>query len=396
MKGPGWGAEAFPKFSETEYQRRFQLIRDLMRREGVEALVVHGATAMGSAVHYLSHYIPARPAWLIFPLEGPSTLFLHFYNHIACTKALSIVEDVRCYHPNPGKAVADNLKERGLGSVRIGVVGLGHSIPHGQFETLKAECPDAGFVDLAGAYNRIRVIRSEEELDWLRESGRLSDLTCEALEREIRPGLTEYDLSAIIHDAFLPESGLMGIHFVSTTSMRNPERPVPWQYLTPRKVEPGDVVITEITISYWGYATQIHRPFAVSEEPAPVYRELFDVAMECYEAVRAIVKPGTTSEEIVDLSTRMTEGRGYPILDSLFHGEGGRNPELGTRNSHHAFEPYTLRENMVVVVQPNPMTEDGKAGLQLGAAMIVKPTGGESLHRYPFHFPVCGRPPAKG
>lgn len=390
MAGPGWEEGVFPKFSKAEYQRRFKLIRNLMLHEDVEALVIHGTTGMGSAVHYLSHYIPARPTWLIFPLEGPSTLFLHFYNHILCTKALSIVEDVRCYHPNPGKTVAENLRERSLGASRVGVVGLGNTIPYTQFETLKAECPEVEFQDLTRPFNQIRVIRSEEELEWFRESGRLTDLTCEALEREIRPGLTEYDLSTIIHGAFLPDSGQMGIHFLSTTSMQNPEQPVPWQYLTPRKIERGDVVITEITISYWGYATQIHRPFAVSMEPTSIYQELFDRATECYEAVRTIIKPGTTSEEIVDVSTRMTEDKGYPILDSLFHGEGGRNPELGTRNSHHAFEHYELKENMVVVVQPNLTTEDGKSGLQVGAAMIVKPMGGELLHRYPFHFPICG------
>jgi hypothetical protein len=48
-----------------------------------------------------------------------------------------------------------------------------------------------------------------------------------------------------------------------------------------------------------------------------------------------------------------------------------------------------LIENMVHVIQPNPITRDLKAGLQLGAAVIVKSDGGESLHNYPFKFPVC-------
>ena len=170
MNAPGWGDAPYPRFSDSEYERRFGLVRALMRAEGVEALVVHGATAMGSAVHYLSHYIPARPAWLVFPLEGPSTLFLHFFNHITCAQVMSLVKDVRCYHPNPGKAVAENLKDRGLGSARIGVVGLGNTIPHGQFETLKAEAPEAELADLAGPYNRIRIIRSEEELAWPHEA----------------------------------------------------------------------------------------------------------------------------------------------------------------------------------------------------------------------------------
>jgi hypothetical protein len=45
---------------------------------------------------------------------------------------------------------------------------------------------------------------------------------------------------------------------------------------------------------------------------------------------------------------------------------------------------------MVHIIQPNPITRDFRAGLQLGAAVIVKPNGGEPLHNYPFKFPVCG------
>jgi hypothetical protein len=45
---------------------------------------------------------------------------------------------------------------------------------------------------------------------------------------------------------------------------------------------------------------------------------------------------------------------------------------------------------MVHVIQPNPITRDCKAGLQLGAAVLVKPTGGEVLHNYPLNFRFAG------
>ena len=50
MSGPGWGGGPYPRFSDAEHRRRFGLVRDMMRTEGVEALIVHGTTAMGSAV----------------------------------------------------------------------------------------------------------------------------------------------------------------------------------------------------------------------------------------------------------------------------------------------------------------------------------------------------------
>ena len=137
------------------------------------------------------------------------------------------------------------------------------------------------------------------------------------------------------------------------------------------------------------YSTQLPRPFAIGKEPATLYRKLFDAALQCYENIRRICKPGTPSEQIIAASG-VIEENGFTTYDSVFHGEAGKSPELGTRSAAHPLEPWTLQENMVHVIQPNPITKDFKAGLQLGAAVIVKPDGGEPLHNYPFKFPVCG------
>mgnify|MGYP001206560017 CR=1 FL=1 len=133
----------------------------------------------------------------------------------------------------------------------------------------------------------------------------------------------------------------------------------------------------------------IHRPFAVAEAPSALYQKLFDTAYECFERVRKVLVPGSTSEEIIE-ATSVIEDNGFTVYDSVVHGEGGRNPELGTRSSPHVREPWTFRENTVAVIQPNPITLDHRAGLQLGAAVVVKPGGAQILHNYPFKFPVCG------
>ena len=97
--------------------------------------------------------------------------------------------------------------------------------------------------------------------------------------------------------------------------------------------------------------------------------------------MRRICKPGTTSEQLIAASS-VIEENGFTAYDSVFHGEAGKMPELGTRSAAHPPEPWTLIENMVHVIQPNPVTKDFKAGLQLGAAVIVKPDGGEPLRRW--------------
>jgi Xaa-Pro aminopeptidase len=128
---------------------------------------------------------------------------------------------------------------------------------------------------------------------------------------------------------------------------------------------------------------------AVGREPSALYRKLFDVALECYANVKSICRPGITSEELI-AATSVIEQNGFTTYDSVFNGEAGTAPELGTRSAAHPLEPWTLIENMVHVIQPNPITRDCKAGLQLGAAVLVKPTGGEALHTYPFNFRFAG------
>lgn len=378
--------DLYPRFSGAEYARRYAAVRTAMQQENIDAILISGARG-SSEVHYLSNYLAQSPCWLVFPREGEPALFIHFFNHQPCAKAQSVVHDVRWYGPTPMPTLAEEIRRKDLTKSRIGLVTL-RAMAYGHVIELQRLFPAAEFVEFGPAFGRIRRARSEEELNYLRRSGYLTDLACEALERKLRPGMTEQDILSIVYGAYIKNGGDPGIHFIATTQMDEPDRFVPWQKTTGRVIEKGSVVITELTVSYWGYSTQIHRPFAIGKEPSPLYRKLFDTALDCFENIRRICKPGTTSEQIITASS-VIEENGFTTYDSVFHGEAGKSPELGTRSAAHPVEPWTLIENMVHVIQPNPITKDFKAGLQLGAAVVVKPDGGEPLHNYPFKFPVC-------
>lgn len=377
----------FPRFSDAEYKRRYGAIRAAMQNDNIDAILVSGARG-SSEIAYLSNYQAQSPCWLVFPREGEATVFIHFFNHQPCAKAQSIIDDLRWYGPTPMPTLVEEIRKRNLTKSKIGLISM-RAMAYGHVTELQRQLPDAEFVDFGPQFGRIRRVRSEEELVYLRKSGYLTDLACEALENNLRPGLTEQDVLSTVYSAYIKHGGDPGIHFIAATNMDSPDRFVPWQRQTSRVLEKGSIVITELTVSYWGYSTQIHRPFAIGKEPSPTYRKLFDAAYECYENIRKICKPGTTSEQIIAASSAI-EANGFTSYDSVFHGEAGKSPELGTRPAAHPVENWTLEENMVHVIQPNPITKDFKAGLQLGAAVVVKPNGGEPLHNYPFKFPVCG------
>src|SRR5919109_3942391 len=330
------GKELFPCVSDEEYARRYQKIREAMQEENLDAILISGARG-SSEVHYLSNYLAQSPCWLLLPRAGEPAVLIHFFNHQPCAKAQSVIEDVRWYGPSPIETIVKEIQRLELAESKIGLVSL-RAIAYGQVTALRKQLPSVEFVEFGPAFNRIRRVRSKEELPFLRRSGYLTDLACEALERQLKPGMTEHDILSVVYGAYLKNGGEPGIHFIATTQMDGPDRFVPWQRTTPRTVGVGSVVITELTVSFWGYSTQIHRPFAIGREPTPLYRKLFETALACYENVRSICKPGTTSEEII-AATAVIEERGFTTYDSVCHGERGKSPELGTRSAWHALEP---------------------------------------------------------
>jgi Xaa-Pro aminopeptidase len=182
------------------------------------------------------------------------------------------------------------------------------------------------------------------------------------------------------------------VHFVTATPMTAPETPLPWQNPRRRKLEAGDIVLTEVSAAYYGYAAQVLRPFTVAADPTPPYSALFDAAMACFEGVTGAMKAGAPVGDILDAVDVIPE-RGFEIYDSIAHGFGVDlvQPSIGIRGSGYALPPADFRyeENMVMVVQPNPMDAEGR-GLQIGDLGIVTKEGFQSLHSYPMAFPRCG------
>jgi Xaa-Pro dipeptidase len=70
----------------------------------------------------------------------------------------------------------------------------------------------------------------------------------------------------------------------------------------------------------------------------------------------------------------------------VVHGYGGGyfQPIIGSKSRPAAITPkMALRENMCMVVQPNVITRDQKAGVQTGEMVRVTRTGFETMHNMP-------------
>jgi Xaa-Pro dipeptidase len=377
----------FPVFSKAEMARRRSALAKALEDAGARAVVLSGGDRKGSAIQWLTGWPPGGGHFVVFTPGETDALYVKNPNNAALARIMAPEATVGWSAEGSQTLMINELLRRGAKGQTVGVIG---SYGHGLHEKMTA----AGLkpVDMNRSYTRLRLVKSEEELDWLRIGCALTDLAVEALERGLEPGLTEHQLADIIERAYVPWGGMTQIHYTGVTSMAEPACCVPSQLARNRTVKKGDVVFTEIAASFWSYPGQLQRTITVAAEPTPLYRDLHAAAEEAFDAILKVLRDGARPDDILDAATCIDRA-GFTICDDLVHGYVGGYlpPVLGTRERPSGPVPdLTLRENMTIVVQPSVMTRDGKAGVQCGELVRITRDGVERLHHAPWGFRRAG------
>ena len=216
VAAPGYPVPDLPRFSLAERELRWGRVRELMERDGLDAIVaLHNSEGWDQANangRYLSS-IGGNCAWLsvVFPREGDVTAIVGpvpapgFW-----LLSQDWVDDVRQAFFNASPVVAERLEELGLGRGRIGVSGLGPVprapdglVNHGAFRLLAERLPNAELLDATALLFEARFVKSEEELAMLTKAVEIVEAGIDALEREAQSGVPEHVVYARVMSALL-------------------------------------------------------------------------------------------------------------------------------------------------------------------------------------------------
>src|SRR5688572_32065977 len=368
-------AQEYPRFSNAEYSRRHKALGALMEKNGLDHLLVITDHRAGNAPQWVTGWPGTVQAYVVFKPGEQMWMSVEWVNHFPLAKKIGAHMDVVWGEHRGMQKMIDELRRRG--ARRVGIIGPLVMEKYRQLET------HFTMVGLDADYVRLRMVKSEEELDWLRIGAALSDAGLAALLAGTKPGLTERELGAIVESAYIKHGGTTMIHYIGVTSMKKPHIYVPPQHHSPRKVQKGDMVFCELSAFWWDYAGQVLRTYSVGAEPTPLYRDLYETAEAAFDSVTKVARHGATMEALID-ATGVIEKNGFTICDDLMHGFGGGyfQPILGTRSRMAGKLPnMTLEENMTVVVQPNVITKDQSAGVQVGEMIRITRTGFELIHK---------------
>jgi Xaa-Pro dipeptidase len=272
------------------------------------------------------------------------------------------------------EALVAAMKEKGVASGRIGIDEMG--ITPQCMDQLKEMLPDVDFVRCFFLFERVRAIKTADEIAILRQAARNTEGAIEAALSVAEQGVTERDMLREFN-AFLarhdtaPVVGCIGFGTHSALSNVQP---------SDRALRRGDLIRFDVGGRYRNYRSDMSRGAVFGEPSAKVakyYAAVEKGVLRAYD----ILKPGL---KVADLFTQVVETvrrEGIPHFKRSHVGHGigvdGYDPPNISDTSSDVFE-----EDMVVCIE-TPYYELGFAGVQVEDMVHVTADGAESLMRLP-------------
>ncbi|MCI0436219.1 MAG: type I methionyl aminopeptidase [Gemmatimonadetes bacterium] len=244
------------------------------------------------------------------------------------------------------------------------------------------------------------VIKTREQIEGIREAGRVTARILDLLEDRIRPGITTEQINSWVHEETLAAGGIPApLNYrgfpksVCTSANQVVCHGIPREDEVLRE---GDIINVDVTTILNGCYGDASRMYLIGEVSAEA-QKLVRVTRECLERGIAAVKPGGHAGDIGHAIQTHAEANGFSVVrDFVGHGTGiqfHEDPQI-----LHYGEPHTghpLLPGMVFTIEPminagdwrvrilddgwTAITVDGSLSAQFEHTLAVTETGADIL-----------------
>ena len=196
MKKPNW-----QYFELEEYQQRLDALRGRMEGLGVDAVLVNTPENL----YYLSGYQTPGYYWwqtLVVPMDREPVSITRRVED-SNMRELGWVEDRRPYEDYEDwvEKTRDVLVDLGLGGKTIGMELGSFFLPARDYLKLQSLMPGTKFVDSTGLIEEGRMIKSPQEIEYMRQAAKAAEAATLAGIEAVGLGATENDVAAEMHRA---------------------------------------------------------------------------------------------------------------------------------------------------------------------------------------------------
>ena len=365
---------------QAEIEHRYAAVRAAAEANDVDAVVVSGSeyTGFEGAVRYLSGFrILHRYAYVVVPLGGdPAVVFPREARWVG-DHGEAWMEQVFAEHP--GGWIADQAREQGWR--RIGVSGLDYVMAVRDYRALAGG--PAEIVPFDEQFDLARAVKSETELESVREGMRINEAGVEAVLRAYELGKTEAELMGEAERVFTAAGcyrTTMDMILGGPDGAAYPEFKFP---SGERRLARDDLLLYGLEIAGpGGHWVEFSRPICAGE-PSTETLAAMDAYREYAEAARKTMKAGATAHDVHRAVSKGFVDRGLLLGHVTGHSIGMtmiEHPRIGEGNE------TVLRENMVVSMHPHAITQDERACLYMQDTWLVTAEGGVPFSDVPLRI----------
>jgi Xaa-Pro aminopeptidase len=378
--------------STAELERRWKAAREMMAERGLDYLVMQNQEEfLGGTLRWFSDFAARHqyPTTVIFPADAEMTVISSGTEPPArqpfppmpargIRRSLGAV-----YFPTTpysstveGRLIVDALREKK--NPTVGWVDRAF-LPVTVHQYVVENLPGATFVDATEWVDRLRVVKSPEEIELVRACAALQDACVDHLAGTIAPGMRDYEVYAEAHYYCSKHGSSRGIVQVGSGPLGTA---VPFDVYRMQNhvIQAGDQVSVLIEVNGpGGYFSELTRIFTVQAEPPQTLEEAFANAAECQQLLAKAMVPGTDPGELWRAQVEFLTERGYSRpARSFAHGQG---LSLVERPNIRPEEPWKLEKSMILAVHPIASRDDVWASAC--DSFVVGDEGAERLHKCP-------------
>ncbi len=259
---------------------------------------------------------------------------------------------------------------------------------------LKKALPNSEIVDVAQAAMRMRMVKSAEEIDVIRNGARIADIGGAACVEAIDEGVPEHEVALHSTRAMVREIAATYPHLelmdtwtwfqsgINTDGAHNP--------VMTRKIEKGDILSLNCFPMISGYYTALERTLFF-DHVSDAHLHLWNVNVEVHRKGLSLIKPGM---RCCDIAAELNEI--FLEHNLLQYRTFGYGHSFGTLSHYFGREAgLELREDITTVLEPGmvvsiepmimlPEGSPGSGGYREHDILVVTEDGAENITKFPF------------
>jgi len=381
-------------FDEAEYERRVARTKERVREEDLDAIVVADPANMNYLTGYdgWSFYVhqavvvtPDRdePVWIGRDMDGGGA---RATTHLG-EESIRAYSDDHVHSPHdlhPMDYVAGVLEELEVADGRIGLEMDAAYFTAKSYTRLQENLPEAEFEDATLLVGWVRIKKSEQELEYMREAARISENAMQVGLDVIEEGVPEYEAAAAIYEQLITGTEEYGGDYPSIVPLMpsGDHTGTPHLTWTDREFEDGDPVIIELSGCRHRYHSPLARTTFVGDPPDEL-QETADIVVEGLEAALDAAEPGVTCESVEKAWRDTIAQYGLEKEDRIGYSMGlGYPPDWGEHTaSIRPGDETILEEDMTFHMIPGIWTDE--IGMEIRETFHVTSNGAETLADFP-------------